>query len=161
MAIFDTKNDVFELIDKFDKSSLSELEISFGADFNVKLSKQNKAAVYIPEAVNMNIPAIPAVKQETSVEISQNLQSSESSESLNEAKIIKAPLIGTFYVSPSPDSEPYVKIGDKVTKGMVICIIEAMKTMNEIESDADGEIVEVLVKNGTPVEFGQGLYRVK
>ena len=161
MAIFDTKNDVFELIEKFDKSSLSELEITFGADFNIKLSKQNKAAVYIPEAVNMNIPAVPTVKQETSIEISRNLQSPGNLENSDDTKIIKSPLIGTFYVSPSPDSEPYVKVGDKVSKGMVICIIEAMKTMNEIESDTDGEIVEVLVKNGTPVEFGQGLYRVK
>ena len=155
MAIFDTKNDLFELIEKFDKSSLSELELSFGVDCSIKLSKQNKNAVYIPET--QNIPAVSAVKQEMSVEITQ----SSGSEVADDAKIITAPLIGTFYSAPSPDSEPYVKIGDKVKKGAILCIIEAMKTMNEIESETDGEIVEVLVASGTPVEFGQPLFRLK
>jgi len=154
MAIFDTKNDVFELIEKFDKSSLCELEIAFGVDCSIKLSKQNKNAVYIPET--QNIPVV-STKQEMSVEITQ----SSGSEVADDSKIITAPLIGTFYSAPSPDSEPYVKIGDKINKGTVVCIIEAMKTMNEIESDTDGEIVEVLVASGKPVEFGQALFRLK
>jgi len=152
MAIFDTKNDVFELIEKFDKSSIAELELSSG-DLSVKLSKQNKIGSYISEI--QNIPVISAVKEEKLVEISK------SPDMRNDAKIIKAPLIGTFYSAPSPDSEPYVKIGDRISKGAVICIIEAMKIMNEIESDTDGEIVEVLAASGTPVEFGQALFRLR
>jgi len=158
MAMFDTKikNDIFELMEKFDGSSLSELEISLGADFSVKMAKNNKNLGYVQET--QNIPAVSNVRQEMSVEISQGIESAERSD---DAKIIKAPLIGTFYVSPAPDSEPYVKVGDVIKKGMVICIIEAMKTMNEIESETDGEIAEILVRNGTPVEFGQALYRLR
>jgi len=75
--------------------------------------------------------------------------------------IVKSPIVGTFYNSPSPDSDAFVSVGDKVEVGKVLCIVEAMKLMNEIESDAAGEIVEVLVKPGQPVEYGQPLFAVK
>ena len=74
---------------------------------------------------------------------------------------MKSPIVGTFYNSPSPDSDAFVSVGDKVEVGKVLCIVEAMKLMNEIESDAAGEIVEVLVKPGQPVEYGQPLFAVK
>ena len=77
------------------------------------------------------------------------------------AHIVKSPIVGTFYDAPSPDSEAFVKIGDHVDTGKVLCIVEAMKLMNEIESDAAGEIVQVLVKTGKPVEYGQPLFVVK
>ena len=152
MALFENKDDIFELMDKFDKSSLSELEISTGDDFNVKLSKFNNIkSKDIPAGLDTPPDIIPDIYEED-IEIFENPK-------IN--KIIKAPLVGTFYASPSPDSEPYVKTGSKISKGMVICIIEAMKTMNEIESDEDGEIAEILVKDGSPVEYGQPLFRVK
>ncbi|UWZ82441.1 acetyl-CoA carboxylase biotin carboxyl carrier protein [Occallatibacter riparius] len=75
--------------------------------------------------------------------------------------IIKSPIVGTYYGSPSPGSAPFVAPGDRVEKGQVICIVEAMKLMNEIESDASGEVVKVLVSNGQPVEFGQPLFAVR
>jgi acetyl-CoA carboxylase biotin carboxyl carrier protein len=75
--------------------------------------------------------------------------------------IVKSPLVGTFYGSPAPGSEPFVSPGDRVTKGQVIGIVEAMKLMNEIESDAAGEIVKCLVSNGQPVEYGQPLYSIR
>lgn len=75
--------------------------------------------------------------------------------------IIKSPIVGTYYGSPSPGAAPFVGPGDRVEKGQVVCIIEAMKLMNEIESDAAGEIVKVLVTNGQPIEFGQPLFAVK
>jgi len=75
--------------------------------------------------------------------------------------IVKSPIVGTFYNSPSPDSDAFVSVGDKVEVGKVLCIVEAMKLMNEIESDAAGEIVDVLVKPGQPVEYGQPLFAVK
>ena len=75
--------------------------------------------------------------------------------------IVKSPIVGTFYNSPSADSDAFVSVGDKVEVGKVLCIVEAMKLMNEIESDAAGEIVEVLVKPGQPVEYGQPLFAVK
>jgi len=143
-VLFGDKKDIFELMGNFDKSSLSELEISAGGQFYIKLSKlskQAKAAVF-----------------ENGNNKSEDYGISGGS---NDFKLIKAPLVGTFYSSPSPDLEPYVKAGDKVTKGMVVCIIEAMKTMNEIESEFEGEVDEVLVKNGGSVEYGQPLFKLK
>jgi acetyl-CoA carboxylase biotin carboxyl carrier protein len=77
------------------------------------------------------------------------------------AHIVKSPIVGTFYASPSPDADPFVQVGDKVSVGKVLCIVEAMKLMNEIESDAAGEIVKVFVTPGQPVEYGQALFAVK
>jgi acetyl-CoA carboxylase biotin carboxyl carrier protein len=77
------------------------------------------------------------------------------------AHLVKSPIVGTFYASPSPDAEAFVKVGDHVSNGQVLCIVEAMKLMNEIESDAAGEIVKVLVKAGQPVEYGQPLFAIK
>lgn len=75
--------------------------------------------------------------------------------------VVKSPIVGTFYASPSPGASPFVSPGDRVEKGQVICIVEAMKLMNEIESDASGEIVKCLVSNGQPIEFGQPLFSVR
>lgn len=74
--------------------------------------------------------------------------------------LVESPIVGTFYSASGPDAEDYVKVGDKVSKGDVLCIIEAMKLMNEIEADADGEIAEILVQNEAGVEFGQPLFRI-
>lgn len=75
--------------------------------------------------------------------------------------IVKSPIVGTFYGSPSPGAPPFVSPGDRVEKGQVVCIVEAMKLMNEIEADAAGEIVKCLVTNGQPIEFGQPLFSVR
>lgn len=75
--------------------------------------------------------------------------------------VVKSPIVGTFYSSPSPGAAPFVSTGDHVEKGQVICIVEAMKLMNEIESDAEGEIVKCLVTNGQPIEFGQPLFSIR
>lgn len=159
MAIFydaESKQDIFDLIDKFDKSNLFDLEISMPPPqpqyIKIKMMK-----------LSQEHPDGPAVK--VTVENSESFDLKKDIKNINSnssgAKIITAPLVGTFYSSPSPDSEPYVKIGDKVSKGMTVCIIEAMKVMNEIESEADGEIVEILVENNNPVEYGQPLFRLK
>jgi acetyl-CoA carboxylase biotin carboxyl carrier protein len=76
-------------------------------------------------------------------------------------KEVVSPMVGTFYRAPSPDSAPYVQVGQDITKDTVVCIIEAMKVMNEIKAEVQGVIAEVLVENGTPVQFGQPLFRVK
>jgi acetyl-CoA carboxylase biotin carboxyl carrier protein len=77
------------------------------------------------------------------------------------AHIVKSPIVGTFYDAPSPDADPFVKVGDHVSSGQVLCIVEAMKLMNEIESDFAGEIVKIYVKTGQPVEYGQPLFAIK
>jgi acetyl-CoA carboxylase biotin carboxyl carrier protein len=75
--------------------------------------------------------------------------------------IVKSPIVGTYYGSPSPGASPFVAVGDRVEKGQVICIVEAMKLMNEIESDAAGEVVKLFVSNGQPIEFGQPLFAIR
>jgi acetyl-CoA carboxylase biotin carboxyl carrier protein len=74
---------------------------------------------------------------------------------------VKSPIVGTFYAAPAPDAPPFVKVGDAVTRGQVLCIVEAMKLMNEIEADQAGEIVRCLVENGQPVEYGQPLFAIR
>ncbi|MCG3134393.1 MAG: Biotin carboxyl carrier protein of acetyl-CoA carboxylase [Planctomycetes bacterium] len=74
---------------------------------------------------------------------------------------IPSPMVGTFYRSPGPDAAPFVEVGDRISKNTVVCIVEAMKVMNEIKAETDGELVEILVQNGEPVEFGQPLFLVK
>lgn len=75
--------------------------------------------------------------------------------------VVESPMVGTFYRSPSPDSPPYVEVGQAVTKGAVLCIVEAMKLLNEIEADKSGTVVEILVENGQPVQFGQPLFKLR
>ncbi len=78
-----------------------------------------------------------------------------------ELHVIKSPIVGTFYAAPSPEAPPFVKVGDNIQAGQVVCIIEAMKLMNEIEADMGGEIVGVLAENGQPVEYGQSLFALR
>ena len=75
--------------------------------------------------------------------------------------MVKSPIVGTFYESPSPGSPPFVKVGDTVEAGQILCIVEAMKLMNEIEADASGEIVKKLANNGQPIEYGQELFAIR
>jgi acetyl-CoA carboxylase biotin carboxyl carrier protein len=75
--------------------------------------------------------------------------------------VVKSPIVGTYYESPSPGAPPFIKVGDTVTQGQVLCIVEAMKLMNEIESDVSGEVVKMHVKNGQPVEYGQPLFAIR
>lgn len=90
-----------------------------------------------------------------------NLESTSTEAKSIPQKSIKAPMVGTFYSASSPDAEPFVKVGDYVKKGDIVCVIEAMKLMNEVEAEEDGEIVEILVNNEEMVEYGQDLFRVR
>ena len=156
---FKSKQDIFDLIKKFDESSLFELDITIPPEPPQPIKiKMMKLAQDKPEESSVRVTIEGGEDIDENIEYRRGVKNFDSE---NDNKIIKAPLIGTFYASASPDSEPYVKVGDKITKGMVICIIEAMKTMNEIESDADGEIAEILVKNGNVVEYGQLLFRLR
>jgi acetyl-CoA carboxylase biotin carboxyl carrier protein len=88
-------------------------------------------------------------------------EATEDFEEEPEARAIKSPMVGTFYRTPSPDSDPFIRVGDRVEEGTVVCILEAMKVMNEIQAETSGEIAEVLVENGDPVEFGQPLFLLR
>ena len=117
---------------------------------------------------------VPASTDEMAVTVkgktvakAQGVKGTEQSETVPQSEedqtgsLVTSPLVGTFYAAPSQDLPPYVQVGDKVKKGQVLAIVEAMKLMNEIESDFDGEIAEIYVENGQPVEYGQKLFRIR
>ncbi|MBD3372298.1 MAG: acetyl-CoA carboxylase biotin carboxyl carrier protein [Candidatus Coatesbacteria bacterium] len=138
-----------ELIDIFEGSSLSELTLS-GLFRSVTLKRGGAPA---PSFAAPAAAAAPASEKPTAVEPTEVDDS--------ELVYITAPLVGTFYSSPSPEADPYIKVGTTVSKGDIVCIVEAMKVMNEIESEHDGTVVKVLINNAQPVEYGQKLFAVK
>jgi len=166
---FEKKEDILELVDKFDKSSLFELDISIvipthPVEKKIEIKMVKLAGMendYWNNRIDTDNSADDGKNKKTLVKISKNPETESPAVSEAGGTVIKAPLVGTFYISASPEAEPYVKVGDKITQGKIVCIIEAMKTMNEIESDSDGEIAAVLVKNGSAVEYGQPLFRLK
>jgi acetyl-CoA carboxylase biotin carboxyl carrier protein len=85
----------------------------------------------------------------------------ERADPLADAHVLKSPIVGTFYAAPSPDADPFVQVGDRVRKGQVVCIVEAMKLMNEIECDADGVVAHVFPQNAQPVEYGEPLFAIR
>ncbi len=115
---------------------------------------QSAAAPYVP-AIQEAVPAINAEPTEVAADTSAK------KEEAPVGNIVKAPLVGTFYSSASPDDEPYVKVGDTVKKGDVLMIIESMKLMNEVTSDFDGVVDEILVSNGEAVEYDQPIMRIR
>lgn len=143
-------------------NELVELEIKHGDEkiFLKRSQPQPPALTNIPLAAS---PASAAPANSNTAQISGTHAGLPASETQppEELADMKSPLVGTFYAAPSPDSEPYVEIGSHVTTQTVICIIEAMKVMNEIKADTNGTVVEILVKNGQAVEYGQVLYKVK
>ena len=160
--------DIKKLMDDMGNSKLDSLEIEFPDGIKISMTKNSHKEVVItaPQAsvIEASSPmTVPVVqkKQENSLVAVQNEQQKEDKKQEENFKIIKSPMVGTFYESSSPDKPPFVKVGDKVHKGQVLCIIEAMKLMNEIESEFDGEIVEVCVKNEDIVEYGMPLFKIK
>jgi acetyl-CoA carboxylase biotin carboxyl carrier protein len=114
-----------------------------------------------PAGPGMMRAAVPAAEPETApvaVAVAPAAAKEAAGEDLH---VLKSPIVGTFYAAPSPDSDPYVRPGSRVKKGQVLCIVEAMKLMNEIESDVDGEIVEIHPRNAQPVEFGEPLFGIR
>lgn len=144
-------DEIKELIALLEDSTLSVLEVKNGEN-KVRLEK----AVASASAV---APAISAAAVPSAVSASSDYVATAAP--AEEDKTISAPIVGVFYAAPSPDSEPYVKVGQKVRKGDVVCIIEAMKCMNEIQAEEDGEITAVLAVNGELVEYGQPLFSIK
>ncbi len=146
-------SDIKRLLDDMGNSKVDSLDIEFPDGTKIKM-KKNEAKII--EAVG---PAMPAVKETTLP--AENKKEEKAVVATENYKEVKSPMVGTFYSAPSPKDEPYVKVGDKVKKGDVLCVIEAMKLMNEIESEFDGEIVEICVKNEDMVEYGTTLFKIK
>ena len=131
------------LIEMLEESNLNEIKVSQG-DESVRISKGKDPVDYI-ENNQIN----------TSISSQEKVSKNEDETRKFVGNQVKAPLVGTFYRKPSPDSDPFVKVGDIVKKGQVLCIIEAMKMMNEIKSEFDGEVSSIEIEDGQPVEFGQ------
>ena len=140
-----------KLLDAFDKSSANILEFE-NEEFRIYLDKGSSQ-------IQPQVQPELQIKSEPQEQIIQKVEAKPECEVVGE--LITSPMVGTFYQAPSPDSPPYVKVGDKVKKGQTLCIIEAMKIMNELEAEFDCEILEVLVEDGQPVEFDTPLFRVK
>jgi acetyl-CoA carboxylase biotin carboxyl carrier protein len=123
--------------------------------FRLKIDGQNAGRAAAPQSV----PAVAAAPTPPSVAAPQ--PEAPAAPAAPTGHVLTSPIVGTFYASPSPDAEAYARIGDRVRKGQVLCIVEAMKLMNEIESDTDGVIVEIYPKNAQPVEFGEPLFAIR
>jgi len=147
-------NLIKKLVKIFNTSEISELEVEKDG-LRIKIGKQiEKISAPTSSYVTTSNPQ-PIVDNKKSETVNKKVVNSEK---LHE---IHSPIVGTFYRSPSPDSEPYAKIGDNITKGSVLCIVEAMKLMNEIESDVNGKIVKIIVDDGNPVEYNQSLFLIE
>ncbi len=144
--------EIKNLISMLEDSSLSVLEVQSG-DNKVRLEKASQGAPVVSFANNNPVVAAP--------EAAADAEAAAAPAAADTGKAIKAPIVGVFYVAPSPHADPYVSVGKRVKKGDVVCIIEAMKCMNEIQAEEDGEIVAVLANNGDLVEYGQPLFSIK
>ncbi len=149
-------NLIRKLVKLVDSSEVTDLEIEEDG-LRVKIAKKIRGvkAVTQPQILSpsQSVPqAVPAQGGESTP------AKEETKEKLHE---VHSPIVGTFYRAPAPDADPYVQVGDTVSQGSVLCIVEAMKLMNEIESDVSGKIVKILVENGKPVEYNQPLFLVE
>lgn len=145
-----TLEQVYELMDKLVSTGLGEVEIEAeGVKVKLKAKEPKQQVVQAVSAA----PAVSAAAAPAAAAPSEEKELS--------GKIIKSPIVGTFYQASAPDKEPFVRVGDTVRKGDVVFIIESMKLMNEVASDYDGTVAEILVENGQPVEFGQPILRLE
>jgi len=145
-----------KLIELLEESGLAELEISEGEE-SVRIARFTQGAAPAPQAVHIGIPAAaPGAAAPANPPAAAPLPAAARDENL-----VNAPMVGTFYVSPAPGAKPFVEVGQEVRVGQVLCVIEAMKMMNQIESERAGKVVAVLAKNGEPVEFGQPLFAIE
>jgi acetyl-CoA carboxylase biotin carboxyl carrier protein len=153
-----------KLIKMLDTSELAEIEIEEEGT-KIRLSKprpkisQNIPTVQLPNYYEQNLAN---TQQSNTAKNEQNKEEKKEDITKSENIVeVRSPMVGTFYKSPSPDADPYVKIGSEVNPGSTICIIEAMKLMNEIESEVSGKVVKILVENGQAVEFDQLLFLIE
>ncbi len=141
-----------KLIELIEDSDIAEIEIHEGEE-SVRLSRTSSAApVYAPApAAAPQAIAAPAASAEPAAEVVEEIT----------GHVVNSPMVGTFYRSASPGAKPFVEVGQKVASGETLCIIEAMKILNQIESDASGTVIKVLVENGQPVEYNQPLFVIE
>ncbi|MBV9086024.1 MAG: acetyl-CoA carboxylase biotin carboxyl carrier protein [Acidobacteria bacterium] len=153
-----------ELIEFLIEKDIAEFELERG-DVKVRIKRGADHATAMPSQIlAMPTPVLAAATPTASPAAPPAASTgAPKQESAEEAGLheVKSPIVGTFYESPSPGSPPFVKAGDEIAAGQILCIIEAMKLMNEIEADVSGELIKRLVNNGQPVEYGQGLFLIR
>ena len=167
--------DIVTLIEAVSKNNLTSLVIEEnGTKLSLKREKEREIVTAVPPVAapavsamglapglaGAGVTGIP-VTPEASLAGSVSAQTAETKEDIPSGNVVKSPLVGTFYSAPAPDADSFVKVGDTVKKGQVLGIIEAMKLMNEIESEYDGVVEAILVNNEEVVEYGQPLFRIK
>lgn len=151
-------NLIKKLVKVVDSSEITDLEVEENG-LRVKIAKKIRVTNYtIPPQVQSDSAAAAEVSISKTQEEEKQEKKQESVENLHE---IRSPIVGTLYRAPAPDADSYVQVGDTVSVGSVLCIVEAMKLMNEIESDVDGKIVKILAENGKPVEYNQPLFLIQ
>ncbi len=161
--------EILELIDKVADRGIAVVEVE-RAGTKVRIEGKNATPQVIHSIVSdaksdtAALPAIPLLAGHAAASAAAPQAAAAPAPQVDSdagLHIITSPIVGTFYRSPNPESEPFVNVGDRVSKGQVLCIIEAMKLMNEIESDADGVIERIYTQNGQPIEYGEKLFALK
>jgi acetyl-CoA carboxylase biotin carboxyl carrier protein len=154
-----------QLLAYMSEHNLEEFEYENG-EVRIRLKKPSAAPVYaapprahaVPEIIVASAPVASAGAPSASGPAAAHAPATPASEDMH---LVKSPIVGTYYGAPSPGAEPFVKVGGFVENGQTLCIVEAMKLMNEIESDASGEVLRIFVENGQPVEYGQPLFGIR
>src|SRR5271163_1933642 len=151
-----TIDEIKELLQIFNESGVGELEVQRGEDrLRIKRAGMNKEYVMAPAQQSTATPAVPSAQPA----MAAGAAPARAPEA--DGMLVKSPIVGTYYDAPSPESGPFVKVGDSVEPGQVLCIIESMKLMNEIEAEIAGTLVHKLVENGRPVEYGEALFAIR
>ena len=151
MLTFDQMKELIQLVGG---NKLGGVEVRQG-DFHFRVSARGEGAAPLAGTVASEGVAPPVTTDDAAIAAETPVAEEET------GHVLKSPIVGTFYSAPSPDAEPYVRVGDRVEKGQVVCIVEAMKLMNEIEADASGVVSRILPENAQPVEFGAPLFRIE
>jgi acetyl-CoA carboxylase biotin carboxyl carrier protein len=156
---------VKKLIEILDESTVDSIEISSDKGMKIRISKSpsGRGTMQVPPPAVMApimTPPLIGASQPTPAESAAALAPSAAQEPKGGGNEVKSPMVGTFYSAPEPGAKPYVSVGSRVSKGQILCIIEAMKIMNEIESEVAGLVTEVLASDAQPVEYGQPLFRI-
>jgi len=156
---------VKKLVEMLDESSVDSIEISSDKGMKIRILKTPQQRGAMQMAAPMAMPALlPAPAAVAGPPAAEALSGTVEVPKLEAAKSkyleVKSPMVGTYYGAPEPGAKPYLSVGDRISKGQILCIIEAMKIMNEIESEFDGVVKEILAQNAHPVEYGQVLFRV-
>src|SRR5271170_697343 len=149
-----TIDEIKELLQIFNESGVGELEVQRGEDrLRIKRAGSNKEYIVAPAPASQPMQAAPAS--------APTMAPAPARAPETEGTLVKSPIVGTYYDSPSPDAPPFVRVGDSVEPGQVLCIIESMKLMNEIEAETGGTVIMKLVENGRPVEYGEALFSIR